>query len=203
MPDEVKTDAVDTQDTTVTQTDTTPAANDIEGRLKSLENELRHEKSLRSKAEKQVSEYQKAQQDANDKKLADDGKWKDLADQREGRIKELEAQATESAIHSAVLAAAAKAGIADPEDAYQLANLSGIKMGDDGKVAGADDVVAALVKAKPYLVKTTNGAPFTGATNPATGPTLQAADIRKMSAAEIAALSPEDYAALMTTLAKK
>ncbi|MGG4142971.1 scaffolding protein [Paenibacillus algorifonticola] len=45
------------------------------------------------------------------------------------------------------------------DDAYRLADLSGASVDDDGNVAGVDDVVAALLAAKPYLVAETKKEP--------------------------------------------
>jgi len=70
------------------------------------------------------------------------------------RITELEAatqaaqeQAAQTLIRSAFLAEAAKAGAQHPEDAYLLAELNGVDVGDDGKVAGVTEAVAALIEA--------------------------------------------------------
>ena len=45
------------------------------------------------------------------------------------------------------LSAAALAGVAHPEDAYQLANKAAVQMGDDGKVTGVTEAVKALIDA--------------------------------------------------------
>jgi hypothetical protein len=69
-------------------------------------------------------------------------------------------------IRAALLVEAGKAGAVDPDDVVALATREGITVGDDGKVIGADQVVAALAKAKPHLFKAAgggaNGANFRG-----------------------------------------
>jgi len=71
--------------------------------------------------------------------------------EKQGDVEALQAQVRRSAIQAAVIAAAARAGIADPEDAVRLADLEGVEIDEDGTVSGADEAVAALVEAKPYL----------------------------------------------------
>jgi len=62
-----------------------------------------------------------------------------------------EAMANE-VIRSAVERAAAKAGVIDPEAAYLLIDESALDYAD-GKVGGVDKALKALLKEKPYLVK--------------------------------------------------
>ncbi|WP_164763009.1 phage scaffolding protein [Paenibacillus humicus] len=54
------------------------------------------------------------------------------------------------------------------EDAFKLADVSGITVDDEGNVVGAKDVLDALVAAKPYLVEVTKKEPrqIGGASNP-------------------------------------
>jgi chromosome segregation ATPase len=68
-------------------------------------------------------------------------------------------------VKSQVISAAAKAGFADPEDAYRM--LDTLEVDDEGRVDGLGDALAGLLKAKPYLAKQ-NAANFSP-TNPAAG----------------------------------
>ena len=43
-------------------------------------------------------------------------------------------------------------GIQYVDDAMRLADLSAVKVGEDGKVEGVEEIVKALVENKPYLV---------------------------------------------------
>jgi phage I-like protein len=60
-------------------------------------------------------------------------------------------QAQERAIQSAFVAAAAKVGAAHPEDAYALADLTGVEI-ENGKVTGVTEAVQALVEAKRLVL---------------------------------------------------
>lgn len=73
-------------------------------------------------------------------------------------------------LRSAIVAAAAKADMTDPADAYSLLDLSKIELKDDDTATGVDEAIKALIETKPYLVKTAPGrqAPTpTSPTNPA------------------------------------
>jgi len=63
-------------------------------------------------------------------------------------------------VRSAITTEAVRLNFADIEDAYNLSDLSGIEIGEDGKVTGAKEVLEKLAKAKPYLIKG-NGSPGT------------------------------------------
>lgn len=87
--------------------------------------------------QEQMSELEKAQTAAAEaaKKVADAEAAQQLAEQ----------MAQNTLIKAAIMAAAAGANVANVEDAYLLADLSGVSIDDDGKVAGATEAVKALV----------------------------------------------------------
>lgn len=154
---------------------------------------------------KEAGDNRKKAQDAEEKRKTDEekrlkeqGDFKDLAEKREQEIADLKASQRQDKINTAVTLEAAKAGIADPADAMKLADLSKVAVGEDGAVSGVAEAIADLVKAKPYLVKSTPSAPpKIGATNPGSGPSLTAADLKKMTQAEIMALSDDEVAAAL------
>jgi len=78
------------------------------------------------------------------------------ADEKVKREAAEEALKTERT-RGAVLTAAAKANLADPEDAWRMIDQATLTVGADGAVTGADKAVEALAKAKPYLVKQVTG----------------------------------------------
>lgn len=155
---------------------------------------LRHEAAEnRRKATKATEDAQAAEAT----KLKEQGEYKTLAEKQAEEIKALKDGQRAGEIRSAVLLEASKAGIADPADALKLADLSKVDLGEGG-VTGAAEAVAALIKAKPYLVKSDKGAaPDIGTSNPAGGPGLTARDLEKMSMKEIYAMNPEDVTAAM------
>jgi hypothetical protein len=71
------------------------------------------------------------------------------------------AQATERAntalMRASVVAAAAQANAADPQDVFTLLDKSALTVDEDGNVDGVADAVTALLKAKPHLVRRAGG----------------------------------------------
>lgn len=64
-------------------------------------------------------------------------------------------------IRAELKAAAIKAGMVDL-DGLKLADLSTVKLNDAGEVEGADALMEAMKKAKPYLFKKTTSTSHTG-----------------------------------------
>ena len=56
-------------------------------------------------------------------------------------------------LRHAVERAASKLGFRNPEDAYQLADLSGVAINEDGTVEGIEAALKALAKERPYLLR--------------------------------------------------
>lgn len=81
---------------------------------------------------------------------------KKAAEEAEGRAKKAEEAAQARIIRAEMKAHAIKAGIVDL-DGLALADLSQVKINEQGEVTGADEAIAALKKAKPYLFTTTTG----------------------------------------------
>ena len=94
----------------------------------------------------------------------------ELAAEREARTRAEQAR-LQIAVKSQIIAAAAKASFADPEDAYRMIDPATLDVADDGTVSGLDDAVKGLLKAKPYLAKQAPGA--FSPTNPAGGAAKQ------------------------------
>lgn len=90
----------------------------------------------------------------------------DLEAERQARAT-AEQQRTQQLLRTQVISAAARAGLNDPEDAVRMLDTSEMTVADDGTVEGLDDALARLLKAKPYLIKSTSG--MISPTNPAGG----------------------------------
>jgi len=88
--------------------------------------------------QERLTELEKVQKRADDAE-----KERDVARQR----------AQDTAIRAALAMEAAKAGALHPEDAFQLADLSSITIGDNGDVQGAVEAVAALIAGKRLVLK--------------------------------------------------
>lgn len=71
----------------------------------------------------------------------------------ESKLAEADSRANERIIRAELKAAAIKAGMIDL-DGLKLADMSSVKLSDDGDVVGAADMLATLKESKPYLFKT-------------------------------------------------
>jgi hypothetical protein len=100
------------------------------------------------------------------------------------RMADAGASRKDALIRAAVTAAASKAGLADVEDAMRLGALDSVTREGD-KVSGAEDVVAALVASKPYLVAGEGKRPAPSPTNPSSPSRLTIDAIKRMSVEEI------------------
>lgn len=70
----------------------------------------------------------------------------------ESELTTLRESVKQERIRSAFITAATTAKIAYIDDAWALADKSGISVGDDGNVVGIDEVISGLVTEKPFLV---------------------------------------------------
>lgn len=83
------------------------------------------------------------------RKVADDAvRAKDI--EIDSKVKDVQTAADQRVIRAELKAIAVKAGMHDL-DGLKLADLSKIKLDDAGEVVGAEELMAALKKAKPYL----------------------------------------------------
>ena len=103
---------------------------------------LKENMSMKSELKKLKAAQEKAEQD----KLAEGGKFKELHEKAQGDLKAMQARL----IQAEVKAIAVREGIADL-DFVRLADLAGVSIEDDGSVSGAAEAIAALKAAKPIL----------------------------------------------------
>lgn len=153
--------------------------------------DLREEaKSWRLKAqaaESKIGELTAALDKANSEaKASADGfeaKLKQLTEESEARVKKASADAADALVRAKIESAATKAGMVDL-DGLKLADLSKVKLKDDGSLEGADDALKALKEAKPYLFGVTGNS-----SSPVTppSPSNQPKHANEMSDAEYAA----------------
>lgn len=111
----------------------------------------------------------KAYQAAKDKEKSDLQREQEAKAAAEAKATQAEERAKQAYIKASFVAHAATANLVDVEDAFRLADLSSVTVKDDGTVEGVKEVVEALVKAKPYLVKAGTGATLPGGGNPPRG----------------------------------
>lgn len=88
-------------------------------------------------------------EEAAARKAADEGKTA-AEKASEGKVKEVQTAADQRVIRAELKAAAIKAGMVDL-DGLKLADLSKVKLNAEGEVEGADELMEAMKKSKPYL----------------------------------------------------
>lgn len=160
-------------------------------------------KKLRKEAESRGEEnrlLKEKQKQIDEAALAEQGKFKELAESRLKDVDDLKAAHAKDIIALKVQLRAARMNFNDPEDAAVDAVLSKVKVGKDGQLEGIDEALKAYAEAKPYLVKqpdAPSGPPKVAPTNPGGGPTLTATDLKKLRPEQIAAMKPEEVAAIL------
>ena len=143
-----------------------------------------------------LKQLEKAQREIDGYKLAEtkrqEAEMSEL-EREKARAAKLEAdlakERNDSAIEkkrNAFLLAASQAGCEYPDQAFKLADLSGLELSADGSVNGVPDTIKSLKKNSPFLFGTK--AASTGG-NPTSGPP----GTSELTPEKIMAESPEDY----------
>lgn len=141
---------------------------------------------LRDKAKK-FDDAQTAADAAEQKRLADEGKFKELSEKQAAENAKLQEQVKNSTINQALTNKLAPLGVVNLEDALKLVDRSKIEVSDDGTISGIDAAVEALKTDKAYLFSGQSGKQNVGsATNSAnnegdgsyTGPTFKRSQLR-------------------------
>ena len=160
-------------------------AEQYEADLKALRNEAADWRTKLRAAETRLAEIDNASKTEAEKAAAAADAATKRADAAEAKIRELTAR-------TAIMTEAQRLGIVDPDAAYRLIDSGAIKTDASGAVTNAAELLGDLAKARPYLL---GGSGSPG--NAGSGRTkLTAADVRKMSQAEINARWEEVQAAL-------
>lgn len=118
---------------------------------------------LREKTKK-LKEFEDAKTKAEEDKLKEDNKYKELAEKREAKINELSEQNKKGRINDAIKTEASKKGVARLDLVTKLIDTSKIAVDDDGNITGVTEAVGALIKENDFLVKQKRS--FGGGTNP-------------------------------------
>ena len=169
--------------------DPAPAAGD--GELHALRT-----KAGRLEAElKKLQEAEKARQEAD---LSEVEKLKRQIAERDALLEQQVAAARAGRLAGASLAAAARLGFADPEDAQRFLDAERVEWDDaTGAPKNVQQLLEAVLKAKPYLKASFTATPDLGQGNRGAGTAPLTRDaIAKLSPAEINARWPEVSAVL-------
>jgi hypothetical protein len=113
----------------------------------------------------------KAQEEAERKRLEEEGKWQDIANKNAQQADQYKT----IAMNAEIKAVAAAAGSVDPSAVAALIDKSGISIDDNLNVSGVEDAINALKESKAYLFNNANNnstPPRVGSpTNPGGTPT--------------------------------
>lgn len=118
---------------------------------------LEYEQKLEEQRLAELSEKERAEEIAK--------KYEEERNQYAKQLEELQSTIREEKIRNAFITKAQAAGVAYIDDAYKLADLSKVEVGEDGTINGIDDVVKALVESKPFLVGQQKPKPVGESTN--------------------------------------
>ena len=152
--------------TGVTPNDETPdggtpdgggVAADVAVELERLKAALKAANNESAARRKKLEELEAAEEQRKSAELSEVEKAKKAQTDAEAKAQATEERFRTATIRSAVAMEAARLGFYDPEDAFRLADLADVQVGEDGKVTGVEAALKALAKAKAHLVKTTSG----------------------------------------------
>lgn len=146
--------------TPITTPITTPAAQveepfDKERAMETIKKLRAFEKIAKDQA-RQLAEYQAKEQKAQRASLSQVEQWKAQAAEAQAAHDQLAQEIATLKLRQAIEREAAKLGFVNPEDAYLLADVTGLEMDDAGKIEGVEDALKELLKTRPYLAKSEN-----------------------------------------------
>lgn len=114
-------------------------------------------------AQRKLKKSDEDAQKANEETLKEQKKFEELAEQRGKEVETLKAKLEQGTINQKLTTALAPLGVVDLEGALALIDRSGIKIDEQGSVAGVDEAIEALKKGKAYLFNAS------GSPNPTVG----------------------------------
>ena len=122
-------------------------------------------KSLNERAKK-AEMLEKAQAEAEEKRLADAKKFEELATKRAQERDEIQSKYTSQLQNNRIITEASKIGVVDIDTVLQLVDRAAITVNDDGSVSGVEQALQALLAAKPFLKGKSNQAPIGSPSSP-------------------------------------
>lgn len=122
-------------------------------------------KQLNEKA-KLAEKYEADKKVADEKAMQEQGKWKELAEQKEKEANESRTKLEQAIINNKIIIEAGKLGVVDNEAVMALLGRDNIKLNDKGEVEGVVEALTTLLESKPYLKGTASQPTLGGGTNP-------------------------------------
>ena len=121
-------------------------------------------KSLNERAKK-ADALEKAQSEAEEKRLAEAKKFEELANKRAEERDQATTKLQTAIQDNRIITEATKIGVVDIETVLKLVDRAGITVDANGSITGVTEAIQALVTAKPFLKGKATG-PIGSATNP-------------------------------------
>lgn len=132
--------------------------------LEAAQAELKRARREAASYRTKLREAETAQAEKEKGKLSDLERLQAELNETKQALAETQRLAQERLVRHAVVAAAARAGFNDPDDAMRLIDQGTLEVHDDGGVDGVDKAIQAIAKSKPYLVR--GKQPAVAPTNP-------------------------------------
>lgn len=122
-------------------------------------------KSLNERAKK-ADRLEKAQSEAEEKRLAEAKKFEELATKRAQERDAVTSKFVASQQDNRIITEATKIGVVDIETVLKLVDRSNVHVDENGNVTGVTEAVQALIAAKPFLKGKAGATTIGSATNP-------------------------------------
>jgi hypothetical protein len=147
--------------------------------------ELAKERAARKAAEKAAEASAAKLKEIEDAQKSEVDKLRERTAEFEKQLAERDVREREQRVRVAAITSAAKLGYADPDDAMRLVDAAAIEFDEAGEPANVGTLLADLLKAKPYL--RSSAATASGSADLGNGgsPAFSAAQLKKMTPAEI------------------
>jgi len=153
--EQVEEQSVETTDNPVGET---PAGGDVDdsslqGRLDRMEVALRKANAEAAERRIKLQEFEETERKRQEAELSETERLKKQLAEAKAAQEQLVVNMRETQTRAAVERMAATMRFHDPADAYALADLSTVTVGEDGKIEGIDTALKTLAKAKPHLIR--------------------------------------------------
>lgn len=146
-------------------------------------------KSLNERAKK-ADALEKAQAEAEEKRLQDAKKFEELATKRAQERDAISSKYTLAVQDNRIITEATKVGVVDIETVLKLVDRANIVIDENGNVSGVSEAVQSLLTAKPFLKGKAGATTIGSPTNPGADAN---ADLKKFKLSQLQ--NPEFYRA--------
>ena len=100
---------------------------------------------------KKLDEYEAKEKKQKEAQLSEVDQLKAQLAEQVAANAQIQNDIKQAKLRAAIERAAGLQGFVNPEDAWKLADLSGLELGDDGKVNGLEEALKEILKTRPYL----------------------------------------------------